>query len=113
MVVMVVIVVAVAMTADIHLDARIVIVGQLGRRTGHGGLLVPLAQVDPSALMTQPTGTTPRTRRGGRGTGGGSGNRGGTIRMAQRRRRRPGGEQSITEHVLNVLKSAARQSDNG
>ena len=95
MVVMVVIVVAVAVTADIHLDARVVIVGQLGRRAGHhGSLLVPLAQVDPPAVqVTQPTRTAPRTRGGGRGTRGGSGDRGGTIRMARRRRRRPGSKQ--------------------
>ena len=98
MVVMVVIVVAVAVTADIHLDARVVIVGQLGRRAGHhGSLLVPLAQVDPPAVqVTQPTRTAPRARGGGRGTRGGSGDRGGTIRMAQRRWRRPGSKQCIT-----------------
>ena len=98
MVVMVVIVVAVAVTADIHLDARVVIVGQLGRRAGHhGSLLVPLAQVDPPAVqVTQPTRTAPRTRGGGRGTRGGSGDRGGTIRMARRRWRRPGSKQYIT-----------------
>ena len=107
MVVMVVIVVAVAMTADIHLDARVVIVGQLGRRAGHhGSLLVLLAQVDPPVVqMTQPTRTAPRTRGGGRGTRGGSGYRGETIRMAQRWRR-PGSKKYINEQCCQFACSS-------